>query len=69
MTFPLVYRVFDRARRPPTPVTDWKAQVVQADPGWAKASVQPITYAFSNGRGFSELERPGAPYSWMGTST
>ena len=48
--------------------TDWKTQVIKADRTWAKESVRPLIYEFSNGRKFHETERPSEPYPWLGTS-
>lgn len=66
---PLIYRVFDRTHRPGPPPRDWKAWVVDADPNWAKDSVMPVVYQFSNNRGFAINEQPGQAYGWTGTGT
>jgi hypothetical protein len=63
--YPITYRVFDRTRRGLPPPGDMRSLVVQADPKWAKDSVQPITYVFSNRRAFSTTQQPGQPYSWL----
>jgi hypothetical protein len=37
---------------PPTRIISWRQMVLEADPGWTRASVQPVVYEFSNGRVF-----------------
>jgi hypothetical protein len=37
---------------PPTRIISWRQLVLEAEPGWTRASVQPVVYEFSNGRLF-----------------